>query len=241
LEYFKGKRRRGVEFTPYFGYLITQKSKGWHLSQSYFSLISYTMRVSLNKSFDVEQPASKVWEYLLDPYKVAECVPGVELTEKISETEYKGDVGIKLGPINASFDGEVTYAKVDETNKEIHLVGKGVDKKGKGSAEMTLEMRLTESGNVSTVDTTMNVNVIGVVAQFGSRLISDVSEHIFTQFVGNFQSLLAGGEIDEKDKQIQGGAVAGAVAKSIASGVASGVKGIFSKKDKGEKEEKKED
>lgn len=195
------------------------------------------MKVSIDKNFEIAQPVSKVWEYLLDPYKVAECVPGVQLTEKISETEYKGDVGLKLGPVNASFNGVITYAKVDEVAREIHLVGKGVDKKGKGSVEMALEMKLQESGNVTMVNTTMNVTVIGAMAQFGSRLISDVSDHIFKQFVENFQTLLAGKEIDDQDKQIHGGAVAGTVVKSIASKLTSGVKNIFSKKDKKEEKE----
>jgi len=188
------------------------------------------MKVSIDKNFEIAQPVSKVWEYLLDPYKVAECVPGVKLTEKISETEYKGDVGLKLGPVNASFNGVITYAKVDEVAREIHLVGKGVDKKGKGSVEMALEMKLQESGNVTMVNTTMNVTVIGVMAQFGSRLISDVSDHIFKQFVSNFQTMMSGQEIDEKDKKVKGGAMVGTVAKSI-------VKNIFGKKEKGEEKE----
>ena len=112
------------------------------------------------------------------------------------------------------------------------LLGKGVDKKGKGSAEMALEMSLSEKNGVTTIDTKMNVIVVGVIAQFGSRLISDVSDHIFKQFVSNFQALLAGKELDESDKNIKGGAVAGAVAKSIVEGVSSSVKTLFSKKEK---------
>ena len=190
------------------------------------------MRVSLDKSFDVNQPASRVWEYLVDPYKVVECVPGVELTEKISDTVYKGDVGMKLGPVNAAFDGEVTYEKMDKEARQIRIVGKGVDKKGKGGAEMALDMTLSEEGGVTTITTTMNVSVVGVIAQFGSRLIADVSDHIFKQFVNNFQALMEGKELDEKDKSLKSGAMVGTVAKSI-------VKNIFGGKEKGE--EKGED
>ena len=76
------------------------------------------MRVTLDKSFEIEQSADQVWEYLMDPYKVAQCVPGVTLTEKISDTEYKGDVGMKMGPVNAAFNGVVTYEKVDKEAKK---------------------------------------------------------------------------------------------------------------------------
>ncbi len=188
------------------------------------------MRVTLDKSFEVDQPVSRVWEYLIDPYKVVECVPGVELTEKISDTVFKGDVGMKLGPVNVAFDGEVTYEKIDEEARQITIVGKGVDKKGKGGAEMALDMTLSEDGDVTTIATTMNISVVGVIAQFGSRLVADVSDHIFKQFVSNFQTMMSGQEIDERDKQMKGGAMVGTVAKSI-------VKNIFGKKEKGEEKE----
>ncbi|MCH8331819.1 MAG: hypothetical protein IH946_10665, partial [Bacteroidetes bacterium] len=95
------------------------------------------------------------------------------------------------------------------------------------SVEMSLDMVLEERDTGTFVKTTMNISVVGMIAQFGSRLISDVSDHLFKQFVENFKTKLSGKEIEEKDKEIKGGQVASTVAKSVASSI----KGIFSKKD----------
>ncbi|MDH5609057.1 MAG: SRPBCC family protein [Cyclobacteriaceae bacterium] len=180
------------------------------------------MKTSLDKSFEVANTPEVVWEHLVDPYKIVECVPGVKLTEKVSETEYKGDVGLKLGPVNAAFNGVITYDKVDAATREMILTGKGVDKKGKGSAEMSLTMKVVAIDNGTRVDTIMDVNVMGVIAQFGSRLIADVSDHIFKQFVDNFKTLLAGQQIDSSKKEVNAGSMAGTVVKSM-------VKNLFKK------------
>lgn len=185
------------------------------------------MRVSLEKNFEVEQAVDIVWNYLINPVDLVECVPGVTLNEKVDEKTYKGTVGQKFGPISVTYNGEIVFEKIDEQAREISIKGKGIDSKGKGSVEMSLNMVLEKRDTGTSVKTTMNISVVGMIAQFGSRLISDVSDHLFKQFVENFKTKLSGKEIEEKDKEIKGGQVASTVAKSVASSI----KGLFSKKD----------
>jgi len=196
------------------------------------------MKVTIEKSFHVDKSPDVVWGFLINPNKIVECVPGVTLKEKVNETTYKGSVSQKFGPVSANYDGEVTYEKIDKDSWEITLAGKGVDSKGKGSAEMTLEMVLKPDDSGTVVNVVMIVGVIGMLAQFGSRLISDVSDHLFEKFVENFKTNISGGEIDEKQKEIEGGEIAATVFKSLASTIkgmfkslASAIKGLF-KKDK---------
>ncbi len=110
---------------------------------------------------------------------------------------------------------------------------------------MTVEMVLKTDVSGTVVNVVMIVGVIGMLAQFGSRLISDVSDHLFEKFVENFKTNLSGGEIDEKQKEIEGGEIAATVFKSLASTIkgmfkslASAIKGLF-KKDKSDSDETK--
>jgi len=174
------------------------------------------MKVSLEKNFEAEGSIETVWGYLIDPNEIVECVPGVTLKDKVNETTYKGDVSLKFGPIKATYNGEVTYEKTDKDNYNLVLVGKGLDAKGKGSAEMELDLHLEkDSDQITKVKTIMTVTIIGMLAQFGSRLINDVSDQLFNQFVQNFKSKLSGKEIDESDKSIKGGKMMGSIVKGI--------------------------
>lgn len=178
------------------------------------------MKTSLKKEFEVDQAPVVVWQYLINPEEVVECVPGVSIDEKVAENTYKGKVGLKFGPISANYNAEIIYDDVNETDQTIKLVGKGVDTKGMGNAEMQLNLDLSkrEDGG-SHVDAVMDVTINGKIAQFGSRLVEDVSNQLFKQFVANFTKKLEGVEISESDQNVD----AGGMLKSV-------VKGLFSKK-----------
>ena len=149
------------------------------------------MTTTIQKKFEVNEPIEKVWAYLTDPEKIVVCVPGASLTEKIDDRNYKGGVTLKFGPVKASYAGEITFEEVDEAGKKMTLKGKGLDSKGKGSADMLMKSFLVEKDGGTEVDCSMQISIVGKLAQFGARLINDVSEQLFNQFVNNFKAKLA--------------------------------------------------
>lgn len=154
------------------------------------------MKAQLEKTFEVPQGSDLVWEHLIDPNKVMDCVPGVSIDEKVGENHYKGKVGMKFGPIGAKYDADIFYDEIDVANKKIIITGKGVDVKGQGNADMTMTMNITdkEEGG-SKLDAVMDVTINGKIAQFGARLITTVSNQLFNQFVTNFSKKLAKAEV----------------------------------------------
>ena len=153
------------------------------------------MKAQLEKSFEVPQGKDLVWEHLIDPNKVMDCVPGVSIDEKVGDNHYKGKVGMKFGPIGAKYDADIFYDEIDVANRKIIITGKGVDVKGQGSADMTMTMNITEKEEGgSKLDAIMDVTINGKIAQFGARLITTVSNQLFNQFVSNFSKKLARAE-----------------------------------------------
>lgn len=148
------------------------------------------MTTNLTKSFDVEQPIDLVWATLTDPPQIVDCVPGASLTEQVDADNYKGYVGLKFGPVKAGYDGLVTFVERDAVAKKMSLKGLGLDSKGKGSAEMLMNAQLTEVNGQTHVEATMEISITGMLAQFGARLINDVSNQVFDQFVSNFKKKL---------------------------------------------------
>ena len=153
------------------------------------------MKTNLTKSFEVPQKTELIWNHLIDPTKIMDCVPGVSIDEKVGENHYKGKEGMKFGPMGVKYDADIFYNEIDIENKKIILSGNGVDSKGNGNAEMKMTINLTEldSGGVK-MDAIMDVTVNGKIAQFGSRLIDTVSNQLFKQFVSNFSKKLANAE-----------------------------------------------
>lgn len=153
------------------------------------------MKTTLDKSFEVPQSPSLVWEHLIDPEKVMDCVPGVSIEEKVAENHYTGKVGMKFGPIGANYNADIVYDEIDVENHKIILTGNGVDAKGMGNAQMRMTMDLSEiADGGSKVEANMDVTINGKIAQFGSRLVHSVSNQLFKQFVSNFKNKLATAE-----------------------------------------------
>ncbi len=189
------------------------------------------MKTTIEKEFELEEPIAKVWGYLSDPTKIVECVPGASLTEKIDDKNYKGQVTTSFGPVKASYNGEITITEMDHTHYKMTLVGKGVDSKGKGSADMTMNGSLIDKGgNTTAVKFIMDISIVGMLAQFGARLIKDVSDQLLGKFVNNFKDKLAGKEVDNK---MSGASMVGSVLKST-------VGGLFGGKEKEDKDDKNE-
>lgn len=149
------------------------------------------MALRIEKTFQVSQPIERVWGLLSDPAKVASCVPGAQITEKIDDKTYKGSISVKVGPSVTDYKGEVQILRLDPQNYEIEIQGKGQDVRGRGSASMTMTGKLaTLDGGATQVTSISEVNVVGILAQMGSRVINEVSNIMFEKFSQNFQDLL---------------------------------------------------
>lgn len=149
------------------------------------------MPIKIEKSFQTPESADEVWKILGDVRAVAGCVPGAQITEAIDDRTYKGVIKVKLGPSVSDYKGEAHIERLDDQNREIEVIGKGQDVRGKGSASMKMTGRvrdLPEGG--SEVITISELNVIGILAQMGSRMIQEVANQMFEQFTKNLRQRL---------------------------------------------------
>jgi carbon monoxide dehydrogenase subunit G len=147
--------------------------------------------LKIAKTFQAPEPVEKVWAILSDPRKVATCVPGAQITEQIDEKTYKGTIKVKVGPSVTDYAGEVQIVRLDAENHEIEILGKGQDVRGRGSASMRMtgKLRALDHGGTEVVSES-EITVVGILAQMGSRVITEVSNIMFGEFVKNFQARL---------------------------------------------------
>ena len=141
------------------------------------------MGMEISKSFVVKAPKAAVWDFLTDPYKVAKCLPGAAVTEKVDDQNYAGTMTVKVGPVTASYRGKLRFERLDEAAGEAELAASGQETRGKGGADMRMKSRVVDKGPGETeVTVVSDVNVMGVLAQFGRGMIQDVSDQLFGKF-----------------------------------------------------------
>lgn len=146
------------------------------------------MEVKLDKRYPLDVDARRAWRLLADVPATAGCMPGAAITEKIDDTHYKGSVKVKVGPANAAFAGDIEVLALDEVHQTLQLLGKGSDRGG-SSASMNLRATIEagETAGSSVLVGHAEVIVNGKFAQFGGRLMVQVSDMLLGQFVDNFR------------------------------------------------------
>src|SRR5215475_5027940 len=141
------------------------------------------MAFKIEEAFEVQTPVQRMWEYLTDPAKVAQCLPGAELLESREDGSYTGAVKVKVGPVAMSYKGTVRYTELDEQAHQVRLVGEGREAGGSGSAKLTMLSRITPLANGgSQVTVQADVDLVGKIVQFGRGMIEEVSKQLFRQF-----------------------------------------------------------
>lgn len=165
------------------------------------------MGIPIEKRFVVAAPAAAVWEFLTDPAKVASCLPGAAITNKEGGEGGAGDeVGatwlgtmtVKVGPVTASYKGKLRFERLDAEAREAEIAASGQETRGKGGADMRMKSRVVERGPRETeVTVASDVNVVGVLAQFGRGMIQDVSDQLFRKFTEAMRRQLEAPEAEE--------------------------------------------
>ena len=158
------------------------------------------MAIRIEKTFQVQEPVESVWKLLIDPRKVASCVPGAKITDSVDERTYKGFVRVQVGPSITDYKGQLQIERIDEQNHEIEIAGKGQDVRGKGSASMKMTGKVQpHPDGGSEVVSVSEVNVVGFLAQMGARMINEVSNKIFAEFTVNVRVQLEQGRVTGSD------------------------------------------
>ena len=144
-------------------------------------------------------PASQmeVWDALNDTDVLAECIPGAESVERVSDTELNVALTAKFGPVKARFKGRGTLSDIDPPNSyTILFEGQGGTAGfGKGSTSIQLQPE-EDGGTLLTYEVSATVG--GKLAQIGSRLVNSAARKLANQFFGALVTHFGGEEEDEQ-------------------------------------------
>ncbi|MBL9073925.1 carbon monoxide dehydrogenase subunit G [Tabrizicola sp.] len=155
--------------------------------------------MKLTDSRDIKADPQVVWDAILDPEVLRECIPGCEsLTGSIAEG-YEAVVKQKVGPVSATFTGLVQLSDIIP-GKSLKISGEGkggVAGFAKGGANVSFEPM--EGGTRLTYEAEANVG--GKIAQLGSRIIDSFAKKLADEFFTRFQDAVEEPEPGETSEE----------------------------------------
>ena len=137
----------------------------------------------------IKAPRKTVWHGLNDPKILQQCIPGCETIKAASPTEMSAKVVLKVGPVKATFTGEVTLSDI-KAPESYRISGKGQGGLA-GFATGGATVKLTENGSLETLmDYDVDAQIGGKLAMLGSRLIDSTARSLAEQFFTKFAGLM---------------------------------------------------
>ncbi|MFV1987553.1 MAG: SRPBCC family protein [Gemmatimonadota bacterium] len=153
------------------------------------------MAIRIEKEFHVPETIEEVWSFLTDPERIVSCLPGATLLDAIDDRTFRGEIGMKLGPVGTLFKGVIRFDELDPEAYHVVMTGEGKDDRGAGSVRMTMTSNLTPAQTGGTnVWVSQTVSLSGRLASFGrGGVIQAVADIVFGRFTGCVKAKLAEG------------------------------------------------
>ncbi len=158
--------------------------------------------MQMSETRQIAATPAEVYAALLDPDMLMKCVPGATEVTGSPEEGYEATVVQKVGPVKATFKGQVTMTDlVPDRSMKISGEGKGgAAGFAKGGADVMLAEK--DGGTELTYD--VEAKVGGKLAQLGSRIIDSFAKKMADQFFNNLQETLEGPAAPETEEAAEG-------------------------------------
>jgi hypothetical protein len=143
--------------------------------------------MKLEGTYEVPAPRKKVWEAFLDPKVLKKAIPGCEKLEAIGPDEYKATMKIGVGGVKGTFEGKVKLSdKQPPDSYKMSAEGSG----GPGFIRSETQITLSEHDGGTRVTYTADVQVGGLIASVGQRMLGGVSKMMADKFFNRMGELL---------------------------------------------------
>jgi carbon monoxide dehydrogenase subunit G len=141
------------------------------------------MAFKIEERFEVQAPVERVWQYLIEPQRVVQCLPGAELLEQKDDGTFIGAIKVKVGPLSMSYKGQGKFTDINEETRQVRMVGDAREVTGSGSTKVSMLSTVSPLPNGgSEILVNADIDLVGKIVQFGRGMIEEVSRQMFRQF-----------------------------------------------------------
>jgi carbon monoxide dehydrogenase subunit G len=136
----------------------------------------------LDGTIDLDVPAQKAWDFLIDINKFSACLPGIDEVHQIDDKTFDGVISAAVGPISGKFNFRSTILE-SKPPEQMVVRTEGMDSVTKSTvnADMTVDLRRV-SDTASRMDYKADVKIKGRLGILGDMVLRATATLILEEF-----------------------------------------------------------
>ncbi len=140
--------------------------------------------MELKGEFEVKSARHTVSSFISDIDQVTSIIPEVQSAEKLNETSSKLVVKAGKSAIKGKFNLLLELKRITEGEEiDIYARGSGTT----GSLDLKANYKLVDLGSSTLVKWTVNLNIGGMIATMGARVINSTAENYISVLTDSFR------------------------------------------------------
>ncbi|MEF8825215.1 MAG: SRPBCC domain-containing protein [Halapricum sp.] len=130
-------------------------------------------RLEFSDTVTIETTKDDLWGYISQAENLADCIPGAESVERLSERHYTCEITRGISRVTVSLDGEFELVEMNEPDW-IVMEGNGFDSTTGSDFDVLAAMEMNEHDEGTDLAYSAELYYTGGVARLGARLLSRV-------------------------------------------------------------------
>jgi carbon monoxide dehydrogenase subunit G len=142
--------------------------------------------------FEVPAAPEAVWAFLLDPERLAPCIPGCEGLEVLDARTYRLRLSVKVGLLGTTQDVRMTVVEADPPRRLV-AEGRGEDVRLGSRVDLRSTLELLPAGpGATTVSYRSEVRVLGRLGGVGDAVMQAKARELGGRFAERVRAALGG-------------------------------------------------
>lgn len=143
--------------------------------------------MKIEGSYTFKASRKRVWDLLLDPKIMAQCMPGCEGLEEVGPDQYEATMKIGIAAVKGTYKGKVS---IKEKQAPVHYVLSGEGSGGPGFIQGEMAIDLDEKNGETILRYSADAKVGGLIAGVGQRMIGGIAKVTVEQFFKKMESFI---------------------------------------------------
>ncbi len=137
------------------------------------------MKLRVKGTENIQAPAARVWEALVDPVLLQRCIPGCKSLELVGDQLYQATMEVGVAAVKGKFEGQVQLSDLEPPRRIVlNVQADGPT----GFVNATAHIELASSADSTQVGYDGQADIGGKIAGVGQRVVGGVAKFLAGQF-----------------------------------------------------------